>query len=333
MTISLDQYEDELDNINAMDPAMVAAILAKQQNIELQELPSQMRGTTEKTSAVHGKRVRPPEPGFNDRLPSSKQVKRNDGHPGIAKIAANNAITSPRINLGSIYDIAGAPSGRALQDIDKLEKQINAAMAGHSMEEIDESIDFFEQTQENLKDQLPNPPDVTDLSTKEIVVQAAPISEFPNLAREIMDLGLKMEAFQTQNKLNKYKKEVDECKQKIDQLLKMSALLPKMNSDDSPYELKQETQTELLRIAEELKALGIDIFPGVTVGGELTKEQLAAANSLINHHIDMNRTTIQEIFTTKISVSLQFLQMMTEVMKKVADLHRRQIEKALEIVR
>jgi hypothetical protein len=205
---------------------------------------------------------------------------------------------------------------------------------------IDDAIAQLEIARKGLEEEQAIPRsdqeiiDLLPLPTEELVDQiVVPHVEFPHLAREIMNLGLGMEKYHTESKLNMHKKEGDEYKAKIDLLIKLSAQLPRMNSDDGSYELKEEARVEIIKIAEELKAKGIDIFPGMEVGDEFTKEQLAAANSLVNHNIDVSRTSLQELFTTKISVSIQFLQIMTEVMKKVSDYDDRQKRKALEISR
>jgi hypothetical protein len=229
--------------------------------------------------------------------------------------AAFQALPAP-VDISSIYDvlppapvqpsletkIADAQSSLQARLQNGLENAKNAETADEILASADELSDStaIEQVIENV---ISPPPGS---------------SSFPNLAREIMKVGMGMEGFHTK-RLAEYKKEGDKFKDKIDLLVKLSSHLPKLTSDDTSFELKEEARVEISKIHEQLKARGIDLFPGMTIEKELSKEQLAAANSLINHHIDVSRTSLQELFTTKISIAIQFLSMIGEVMKKISD--------------
>ena len=211
-------------------------------------------------------------------------------------------------------------------------------IASESLEDRAAAQDFFAEMKEDLEESLPIPRsereimEVMEMDHIEVVANAA-AGDFPDVARLIMRLGMEMESRTTKNKILRYKKEAEECKARMDKLLKLSAELPRMNTDDGSYELKEEVKAKILQLAKELKEEGMDIFPGSEIAGEITKDQLAGANSLINHYIDQNKTTLQELFTTKISVSIQFLQMMNEIMKKISELDDRQKKKAIEEAR
>ncbi len=237
---------------------------------------------------------------------------------GINRIteAAGQALPSSRKIPGSIFDIASLPPAQvpppniienAQSNLrDAQDRGIGNALGAHEPKEILESV-------EDIAAAL-------DLPNEELIEDAlANVSTpFPNLAREIMALGIGMEGFQTK-KLMGHKKQGDEHKESINHLLKLSSHLPKLTSDDVSYELKQEAKIAIIEVHEVLKEKGIDIFPGMTIENDLSKEQLSAAHSLINHHIDVNRNSLQELFTTKISVAIQFLSMIGEVMKKVSE--------------
>jgi hypothetical protein len=337
MTIYLDSEDDRLDINNASQAIIDLALRANQQTVEVNELPPEERSRIERTKASGVTLGSIPTPGFNDRLNPSKISAVPTSHSVVSKAASNVGLTSTQVDMGSVFDLAASSSSRkASTTIQNLENAVRASMDGESMQSIDDAIAQLEIARKGLEEEQAIPRsdqeiiDLLPLPTEELV---DPHVEFPHLAREIMNLGLGMEKYHTESKLNMHKKEGDEYKAKIDLLIKLSAQLPRMNSDDGSYELKEEARVEIIKIAEELKAKGIDIFPGMEVGDEFTKEQLAAANSLVNHNIDVSRTSLQELFTTKISVSIQFLQMMTEVMKKVSDYDDRQKRKALEISR
>jgi hypothetical protein len=152
--------------------------------------------------------------------------------------------------------------------------------------------------------------------SKEIEIEETP---FPNLVLEIVTADLKMEGFQT-DKLAGHKREGDALKEKMNDLVKLSSHLPKLNSEDTSYELKEETNQEILKIHQKLVSQGIDLFPGMPLTeNKLSKEHLAATNSLINHHIEASKTSLQELFTTKLSISTQFLSMINEVTKKIIE--------------
>ncbi len=324
-------YEDE-DRIDGVERGLIeAAIRANQPTVQLNDLSAEESSRILRTKIGEAAIQAVERPSLNDRIDPvriSLKRKRDDDDTASNLAKAFGVIPNKRSN-GSVYDLASAPKLRTEEDEEKehlidatAQLEMNKALLEHEMAEP--------QTDQSMVDYLDRADDQLNQSYSTAVKTAAP---FPNLAREIMNLGLAMEKFHTEQKLGKYKEEGDACKAKIDTLLKLSAELPKMNSDDGSYELKEETKEKIHAIASELKAQGIDIFPGMEVGGEITKEQLASANSLINHHIDVNRTNLQELFTTKISVSIQFLSMMTEVMKKVADYDDRQKRKALELPR
>jgi hypothetical protein len=243
---------------------------------------------------------------------------------------------APENNVPQIALDAGIAGNPIRQSIYRprslLEAALEARLAAESPEEIQEAQQFLSEVQEQVQN-MPYSDEVLDMDHLEIAQKAKGALDFPDLAKLIMRTGIEMENRTTREKIMKYKKEADACRAKMDKLLKLSAELPRMNTDDGSYALKEEVKGKILQLAKELKEDGIDIFPGSEIGGEITKEQLAAANSLINHHIDQIKTTLQELFTTKISVSIQFLQMMNEVMKKISELDDRAKKKAIEEAR
>lgn len=241
----------------------------------------------------------------NLQVPSlGQKISNLSGIEGIDRVAQASSQAFPAADIaGSIYDIASQPVEVPIAKfIEETQTSLEAMRA-----RVIENAELTGSSEEMAE--------LADMPVEELVQLATP---FPNLAREIMRLGLGMETFQTA-KLAAYKKQGDEFKEKINLLLSLSSHLPKLSAEDTPSELKLETKEAIMKIHEELKAKGIDIFPGMTIGDEFSKEQLAAANSLVNHHIDVSRSSLQELFTTKISLAIQFLSMMGEVMKKVSE--------------
>jgi len=331
MTIYLDSEEERIEDIHL--GLIEQAIRAAQPTVLLNDLPREESSRIERSKIAGATLEEIPYPRRHDRLNPAKVTDAPEIQSRVVEAARTVGMISPK-RSNSIFDLASAPSRRVVDAADNFENQMRILMSGESLDVVDDTIEHLDLARTNLEEELPLPhsdQEMVDVLNEEIIERSLASAPFPNLALEIMQLGLAMETFQTENKLARYKIEGDACKANIDTLLKLSAQLPKMNSDDGSYEVKEEAKLEIQRIAEELREKGIDIFPGMEIGGELTKEQLASANSLINHHIDVNRTNLQEIFTTKISVSIQFLQMMTEVMKKCAEYDDRAKRKMLEI--
>lgn len=321
--------EDERLNINEL-ALIEQAIRASQPTVQLSDLAPEESDRITRTKETGSTIAQLPHPHFNDRLNPNKVTAAPEISSRVSAVVNNVGIASSPAHLDSIFDLASTPADHH-DEAENLESAIRARLSGETNQSVNEAAQHLEIARGLLEDQLPAAPDHLNHSLAEVIEQANPKEPFPDLAREIIHLGLDMEAFYTEKKLNRYKKEGDQFKANIDLLLKLNAQLPKMNSDDTPYEIKETTKVEIEKITEQLKAVGIDIFPGMAIGAEFSKEQLASATSQINHHIDVNRTGLQELFTTKISIAVQFLQMMTEVMKKVADLDDRQKRKALEI--
>lgn len=325
MTVYFNTDEEQLDEVQRglIDQAQRAI----QPTVQLADLPATERNLIEGVKkaglAIQGT----PQPKFHDRLDLSKLSPLSGPVNRVEAIANSNGFGIQKIIDKSIFAMGEVPRDH-LSDDEAISNLTDSVAQIDSKKALLE----HEMAQPKTEAEILNYLDRSDReSTQSYEVGHKAAAPFPNLAREIMQLGVAMEKFHTEEKLGLYKKQGDECKAKIDLLLKLSAQLPKMNPEDGSYEVKEEVNLEISRISEELRAQGIDIFPGMGVNGAITKQQLASASSLINHHIDANRTTLQELFTTKISISIQFLQMMNEVMKRVAELDDRQKRKALEL--
>lgn len=136
----------------------------------------------------------------------------------------------------------------------------------------------------------------------------------PHPALEIVRLGLNMEKFQTAHRILRYKREGEEIKGKIESLLKLKGELQRIARKDlSSYELSDGAKG----LVSALRGQGIDIFPGSA--GSVSKSEMEGARSLIGSRIEELRTELQSLFSTKISVAIQFLNSMIDVMKKVTD--------------
>ena len=306
--------DDEFKRVPNIGEALVTKHIQPQDATTPEELRRVANEMAIAKRSIYSPKSTQPLPPFllqagNVPMPSlAQKISSTPDNVGRVVEASSNAFPITDV-AGSIYDIASQPV------------QLPIATA------IEETIANLKRM--NVAESEEEMAEVADMSVEEAAVKATP---FPNLAREIMTLGIGMEGFQT-GRLAGYKKQGDECKGKIDLLLSLTSHLPKLSAEDTPYELKQETQAKILEIHEQLKEKGIDIFPDMEIGAQLSKEQLAAANSLVNHHIEMQRTALQELFHTKINLAIQFLSMIGDTMKDIAKKDDRAKEKANQLPR
>lgn len=135
---------------------------------------------------------------------------------------------------------------------------------------------------------------------------------FANPALEIMKLGLAMEQFQTEKRLGVYKKEAEDYKAINNSLLNVSALLQRLPEDNATHVLSDELKKHLTF----LESKNIQILS--TSNQSFAKTDLIAAKSLISSRIDECRMKYQDLFATKISTSIQFLNTMSDVMREIS---------------
>ena len=142
----------------------------------------------------------------------------------------------------------------------------------------------------------------------------------PFPALEIMKIGMKAEEFQMNTRFQKAKRLGHEYSGNIDLLLKLSAQINGLSSDAPSHPLTEEMKKHLLSLREK----GIDILPGELNGKELKKEDLLSTKSQIGYHIDVQRTKVQQLFSSDISIAVQFIQTLGEMMKAIARNHEKE---------
>ena|SRR3990167_4675005 len=151
-------------------------------------------------------------------------------------------------------------------------------------------------------------------ATAEPIQKTASVSKdiFANPALEIMKLGLAMENFQTEKKLASYKKEAESYKEINNALLNVNALLVRLPEENATHEISDELKKHLTFLDQK----NIQILPHQEK--TFTKAQLIGAKSLISSRIDECRMKYQDLFATKISTSIQFLNTMNDIMKEIS---------------
>ena len=162
------------------------------------------------------------------------------------------------------------------------------------------------------QDEIEKLPDLDMIGDVVQEVGNAGTGNFPNVALEVVRLALKVENYQTAHKLNALQKEGHELKGKIELLLNLKGELQTISKKEAAsYELSDKAK-DLLR---QLKEKEIDVFPGA--GTTVTKVEMTEAKGRIESQISHHRTELQVLFSTKISVTVQFLNSMIDVVKNI----------------
>lgn len=159
----------------------------------------------------------------------------------------------------------------------------------------------------------------------DMMQEAVKTDNFPNIALEVVRLALRVENYQTTHKLNALQKEGHELKGKIELLLNLKGELQAISKKDAAsYELSDKAK-DLLR---QLREKEIDVFPGA--GNSVTKVEMTEAKGRIESQISHHRTELQVLFSTKISVTVQFLNSMIDVVKNILKNTERANSKMIE---
>jgi hypothetical protein len=143
---------------------------------------------------------------------------------------------------------------------------------------------------------------------------------FPNLALEALNLGLKMEQFQSEEKIQKYDAEGRRHKQNIDTLLKLGSHLQKFSSENESHDLTDAMKALLSTLREQK----IDLFPDLEIPSVISREELGSLKSLLSSRIDEQKMHVQDLFSTKISIAIQFMNTTQDMMKEIIRKDERQ---------
>jgi hypothetical protein len=283
---------DQLENMPPEEANLIRKTIEASKAIARTDLPTQFN-------------IFNPKKELSSLKPEAITAVPSDAN-GVSEAAASTGIIGPRPKPTLEYHVEGLLRHNGINDTEGMEQFGQAFRNGAAGLQNLRPSDPIEET-----------PDVDMI--KQALESTGTIKgvEFPNLAFEVVKLGMAFEKYQTENKLNRYQKEGHEHKATIELLLKLSAKVQKLPTDSAPHPVTPEMK----EMIGKLKEKGIDIFPDL--GEKFTKEQLVAAKSLIGSHIDQLRLKLQDLFTTKISTTIQFLNSMADVMKNVIRNHDR----------
>lgn len=150
------------------------------------------------------------------------------------------------------------------------------------------------------------------------------LHNYPNVAREMLQLGLKMETFKT-TELENMKKRGDEYREKIQQLLKFSAMLDKLPSDKDSHNLKEALLDPLSNPTqppapgslskEEVEQCIKETFHSDSY--TISKEQLSGGKVRTNDIMGEYKTKLTNLLTTEISVVIHNLQLLAQMMQEI----------------
>ncbi len=142
--------------------------------------------------------------------------------------------------------------------------------------------------------------------------------KFPNIAKEIVDLGLANEEKGIEQ-LERYKQQADEHQLAVKKFLQLSTKLDALPHDAAVHNL-QETILNKLTGAQrqECEECIEKIFPKDSFDiTKITKEQLAGAKVRISDTMSNHKTEMTNILSTKISLLSHRLQTMVQVMQNI----------------
>jgi hypothetical protein len=140
------------------------------------------------------------------------------------------------------------------------------------------------------------------------VTTAPQIVDFPNLAWEVVKVGLVKES-QTTHKINGHIDEAKSLQETNDLLIKFRTELAAL--PENWTELPESMKTVL----NDLKAKGIDILSGKEF--QKTKEAKEEYKFIATSHLDKKRNDLNLLFTTKINSAIQAIGTILDCLKDI----------------
>jgi hypothetical protein len=247
--------------------------------------------------------------------------------PRTEGIAAKSSISSRSLSQ-SIFDLSSRK--KTSRPVSVANEQAGAEL----LQEAQDIVKAADEPVENLKDLGPLDTDQWDEYTADATETLQELSDanktlskaiatrrFPHVAKEILDLGLHTEKMKTEE-LERYKLEGDGHKNEIKKLLELGKHLDALPPGQPMHNLKEAILDKLTGSKrEEMEQCLKEAFPGGLL--DITKEQVAGAKVWANEMMSKHRADMTDLLTTKISVVIHFLQMLTQVMQNALRLDER----------
>lgn len=147
-------------------------------------------------------------------------------------------------------------------------------------------------------------------SESEKKTAAAAKTAFPNIAYEMIRIGLRVEA-RSNKELDRHAKEAGEIQKTIEKLIDLSGHFSEKAKGSSEKELSEK----ITALCSQLKEQGIEIFSGDLK--KLKEEQIVEIKAKIGAHTDRLKTDLQIKFTTEIQVKINELHSILDCLKTI----------------
>ena len=202
---------------------------------------------------------------------------------------------------------------QAVLAVDAIDQETsNVAKGWEHMAALQEALDAEEAASELSPEEQQRRARTATAALPAIAEAAKFSNPFPAL--EIMKIGREFETFQMETRFQEAKRQGRECTSKIETLLKFSPLVNALSSDADSHPLTDEMKTLILALRDK----EIDLLPGELNGRELKKDDLISIKSLVGYHIDMQRSKMTEIFSSDVSLAVEFLRVLADMMKAIS---------------
>jgi len=160
-----------------------------------------------------------------------------------------------------------------------------------------------------------------------VLEQAIKKRKFPNVAKEILMLGLEIEKRKTVE-LEQYKKESDTHRAQIRKYLDLSELLEALPTDQPTHNLQTAILDKLASPKkEEMEACIKEVFRHGSL--DITKAQLTGGNARINEMMSEHKTAMTNLMTNNISLVVHVLQTLVQILQNTLRLDERLNEKII----
>jgi hypothetical protein len=341
---TIEEVEEKRKKINFAELAAQALISAQTPEVSpelLQAIPGidaagrRAMSETDYPSSYHTKM---PNSASEENTPESPRTQRaaaktpiiskhSTSAKNIYDLSSDKIGTSPRKPVDRLAAFAYKP--QALDVLEKATEMMESQLSQIRAKSLDEneenplSADEIAEAAEDIGEASLTP--MEEIIEKTVVdankLLRKKTNNFPNVAKEILSLGLKMESFKTEQ-LELYKKESDEHRAKIQQLLTLSGHLDTLPTDKATHNLKEAILDKLTEPEKgEMEKCMKEVFPGGSL--DISKEVLAGVKVSINDRMALHKTDMTNILTTKMTVIIHNLQMMTQIMQNALRLDER----------
>jgi len=239
--------------------------------------------------------------------------------PTAAKVeaAVQNSPVLAQEEVQSVFDLSSNKSARAPQRATRTFQTEVEQMKAEDKRALLEVLQSAEGELLAKQKEIPNltvdqMAEELAKSTEQKVMEAA-TRKFPNVAREILMLGLKVEDQKTKE-LEKYKEDGIVHQKKIQDFLQLGKYLDALTPNQPNYNLKEAVLDKLSEPDRTKIELCIkEAF--ATESFDITKEQLAGGKARVNDLMGERKTAMTNILTTDISRVIHFLQMLMQIVQ------------------